>query len=52
MPEERIFRDEESLTPDALAADRHAAGERNQVKLPPFVFAVTSVTSRYYNGIT
>jgi len=52
MTEERIFRDEESLTPDALAADRRAAGGINQVKLPPFVFAVTSVSSRYFNGIT
>lgn len=48
MNDERIFLDEESLTPDALAADRMTA---RLTELPPFVYALTSVSSRLNNGI-
>lgn len=48
MSEERIFRDEESLTPDAVAADRKAA---SLTEIPPFVYALGTVLSRFNNGI-
>lgn len=51
MSGERIFIDEESLTPDALAADK-AAEEASvkSTKLPPFVYALTALTSRQNSG--
>lgn len=48
MNDERIFHDEESLTPDAIAADKAA---EHLTKLPPFVYALTSISSRLNNGI-
>ena len=48
MSEERIFRDEESLTPDAVADDRKAA---SLTEIPPFVYALGAVLSRFNNGI-
>ncbi len=48
MPEERIFRDEESLTPDAIAADKKA---ESMIRLPPFAFALTEISSRFGSGI-
>lgn len=49
MSEERIFRDEESLTPDAIAADKNTAGLMTEI--PPFVYALGAVLSRFNNGI-
>lgn len=46
MPDERIFRDEESLTPDALAADR-----RGEARLPLYIFALTSSINRFYGSM-
>lgn len=48
MSVERIFRDEESLTPDAIAADRKTA---SLTEIPPFVYALGAVLSRFNNGI-
>ncbi len=46
MTDERIFRDEESLTPDALAADK--GGEAG---LPLFFFALTSSINRLHGSM-
>ena len=65
MSEERIFRDKESLTPDAIAAvflsaaiasltpDAIAADRKTAslTELPPFVYALGAVLSRLNNGI-
>ncbi len=58
----RIFRDEESLTPEALAADRAAAeyplnklNKRSAVSLtdlPPDIFAMISVINRFHGSLT
>ncbi len=47
MIEERIFRNEESLTPDAIAADNAA---ETQLKIPPFVLALTAFANKLNNG--
>lgn len=46
---ERIFLDEESQTPDALAADKKAA---DSTKLPPFVYALTAFPGGLNSGMT
>ena len=55
----RIFRDEESLTPEALAADRAAAeyplNKRSAVSLtdlPPDIFAMISVINRFHGSLS
>lgn len=45
--DERIFKDEESLTPDALAADKRA----EKLLLPPFAAALTTIRLRNNSGI-
>lgn len=58
---ERIFRDEESLTPDALAADRAVGAAENSLNkksavrltdLPPDLFAMVSVINRFHGSLT
>ena len=58
----RIFRDEESLTPDVLAADKAAGTAENPLNkrpaavsltdLPPDLFAMVSVINRFHGSLT
>ena len=49
----RIFRDEESLTPEALA--EYPLNKRSAVSLtdlPPDIFAMISVINRFHGSLT
>ena len=59
---ERIFRDEDSLTTEALAADRAAGSAEYSLNkgsaavsltdLPPDIFAMISVINRFHGSMT